>query len=238
MSQVEWLEAIGMKLEEVPKKIILEGTWWHKTRYPVRLAYLEKVRELKFPDMYLGSFEGERVMFCCAYGASRAVEPVHIFAILGSTKVIQIGSCGSLQENVQTGDVVIPTISIIGEGASRYYGQEEKATSTNSLAMDAKVAFSKLGIKAHLGSHISTSSLLQQSDEMIHDWRNRNLLGVDMETSAVFSAAEKFRMERVSMLFVWDELLKGRTWLHEFTETEKARQDFANQAIYEVALKL
>ena len=37
MTKAAWLAAIGMSAEEVPEKIILEGTWWSKDRYPVRL---------------------------------------------------------------------------------------------------------------------------------------------------------------------------------------------------------
>jgi purine-nucleoside phosphorylase len=59
-----------------------------------------------------------------------------------------------------------------------------------------------------------------------------------METSAVFSAAEYFDMQRVSMLFVWDELLEGRTWLHEFSAEEQKRQSEANKLIFEAALKI
>ena len=238
MTQSEWLDAIGMLPSEVPEKIILEGTWWHKTRYPMRLEYLTNVRELKFPDMYLGSFNGEKVMFCCAYGAPRAVEPVHIFALLGSKKVVQIGSCGGLQNYIQTGDVVIPSTSLIGEGASQYYGQNIQSTSTAFLVKKAVKKLSARGFKTHTGPHVTTSSLLQQSDQQVEEWNLRGLLGVDMETSAVFSAAEKFQMERISLLYVWDELLKGRTWLHEFSDSEKKRQMDANVAIYEIALEL
>jgi hypothetical protein len=45
-------------------------------------------------------------------------------------------------------------------------------------------------------------------------------------------------MQRVSMLFVWDELLEGRTWLHEFSVEEQKRQSEANQLIFEAALKI
>lgn len=238
MSQDEWLTAIGMRSDEVPEKIILEGTWWHKERYPARLEYLTKVRELKFPDMYLGQYEGSSVMFCCAYGAPRAVEPVHIFGILGTKKVIQIGSCGGLQPNIQTGDIVIPTISHIGEGASQYYGQSVSSTATTGLVEMANRKLINLGLKTHLGAHVSTSALLQQSDEQVGIWQQAGLLGVDMETSAVFSAAEYFNMQRVSMLFVWDELLNHRTWLDEFSTVEKSKQTEANRAIFEVALKI
>ena len=238
MSQNEWLSAIGMTSSEVPEKIILEGTWWHKSRYPMRLEYLSNVRELKFPDMYLGEYQGQKIMFCCAYGAPRAVEPVHIFGVLGSKKVIQIGSCGGLQKSIKTGDVVIPTSSFIGEGASQYYGQSTKSTPTHSLVDSAQAALSSFGPTTHLGPHISTSALLQQPVDQIKRWEEAGLFGVDMETSAVFSAAEYFDMQRVSMLFVWDELLEGRTWLHEFSVEEQKRQSEANRLIFEAALKI
>ena len=167
MSKDEWLTAIGMTVDEIPEKIILEGTWWQKERYPVRLEYLTKVRELKFPDMYLGEYEGSKVMFCCAYGAPRAVEPVHIFGVLGTKKVIQIGSCGGLQPNIQTGDIVIPTTSFIGEGASQYYGQLVSSTATQGLVESADRVLTNLGLKTFVGAHISTSALLQQSDEVV-----------------------------------------------------------------------
>lgn len=238
MSKDEWLTAIGMTPDEVPNKIILEGTWWYKERYPARLEYLTKVRELKFPDMYLGEHEGSTVMFCCAYGAPRVVEPVHIFGLLGTRKVIQIGSCGGLQPTIQTGDVVIPTTSFIGEGASQYYGQTISSSATKELVTIADRALTSNGLKTHVGRHISTSALLQQSDEQIGKWQQRGLLGVDMETSAVYSAAGFFNMQRVSMLFVWDELLNHRTWLDEFSTVEKSRQLEANRLIFEVALTL
>lgn len=238
MSKSEWLSAIGMSSAEVPRKIILEGTWWQKTRYPMRLEYLSSVRELKFPDMYLGEFEGNKIMFCCAYGASRAVEPVHIFGLLGTEIVVQIGSCGGLQEQVRTGDVVIPTTSVIGEGASQYYNKLISSTATEYLVESVNRTLTTLGLKTHAGRHISTSALLQQSDKQITKWQLEGLLGVDMETSAVYSAAEYFDMQRVAMLFVWDELLSYRTWLDEFSISEKSRQFEANRTIFEVALKL
>lgn len=238
MTKADWLAAIGMSAEEVPEKIILEGTWWSKDRYPVRLEYLTNVRELKFPDMYLGEYKGDKVMFCCAYGASRVVEPIHIFGILGTKKVIQIGSCGGLQPNVITGDIVIPSTSIIGEGASQYYGHSIESIASPDLLDKANHQLISRHLTTHLGSHISTSALLQQSDKQIREWKQKGLLGVDMETSAVYSAATYFNMKRVSMLFVWDELLKNRTWLDEFSVTEKIRQTKANLAIFEVALQL
>ncbi|PPR22505.1 MAG: hypothetical protein CFH38_01161, partial [Alphaproteobacteria bacterium MarineAlpha10_Bin1] len=61
-------------------------------------AITDKIEELtkQFPNMYLGSYHNQTILFCCAYGAPRAVEPVHIFGSMGTPTVIQIGSCGGL----------------------------------------------------------------------------------------------------------------------------------------------
>jgi purine-nucleoside phosphorylase len=59
-----------------------------------------------------------------------------------------------------------------------------------------------------------------------------------METSAVFSAARHFGMQAVSMLFVWDDLLRNRSWLDPFPPNEKLAQDRANAVLMDVALEI
>lgn len=233
-----WLECAGLTEDEIPDLLILEGTWWHKERYKMRLAYLNDVRELKFPDMFLGSYKDKKVMFCCAYGAPRAVEPIHAFGSIGTKHVIQIGSCGGLQEGVVTGDILLSERAKIGEGASQYYGKTDFSEATPKLVEQARVSFETRGFKVHQGLHLTTSALFAQPPERVKAWQHAGYLGVDMETSAVFSAASVFEMEAVSLLFVWDELLNDRTWLDTFSPEETKRQEDANRAIFEVALEL
>lgn len=236
LSREGWLQALGLSEEEIPKLIILEGTWWHKERYEVRLAYLSDVRELKFPDMYWGRYKNKPVMFCCAYGAPRAVEPVHVFGSLSTKAVIQIGSCGALQRGVRTGDIILPERAVIGEGASQYYGGAGLSVATPELLDTAQKMFEARGFTTHRGLHLTTSALFPQSKELIQQWLESGYLGVDMETSAVFSAARHFGMQHASFLFAWDELLKERTWLDTFSPEETERQRLANIALFEVAL--
>lgn len=236
LTRAGWLEAMGLQKEEVPELVILEGTWWHKVRYPARLAYLDEVRELAFPDMYWGRYMGEPVVFCCAYGAPRAVEPVHAFGSVGTRTVVQIGSCGGLQPRLKTGDILLPERAIIGEGASQYYGGHGASEATPALVEVASRRFAERGFTVHRGLHLTTSALFMQPPERIQAWRDAGYLGVDMETSAVFSAAAHFNMRAAALLFVWDELLQGRTWLDPFSMEEAERQQRANSALFEVAL--
>lgn len=238
LSRDGWIKVAGLNDQEIPELLILEGTWWHKAHYKMRLAYLDDVRELKFPDMYLGRYRGKSVLFCCAYGAPRAVEPVHAFGLMGTPAVVQIGSCGSLQPEPSTGDIVLPERATIGEGASQYYGKTGQSEASLDLVDRANTAFTHRGFRVHRGSHLTTSALFFQPPERTAAWQKEGYLAVDMETSAVFSAAAYFGMKAASFLFVWDELLKGRTWLDPFTPVETARQADASKAIFEVALEL
>ena len=84
---------------------------------------------------------------------------------------------------------------------------------------------------------MTTSALLAQPAELLAQWSARGLLGVDMETSAVFSAAAAAGVRAASMLFVWDEL-PHRSWTDAFSAAERAAQAGAEQAVFEVALSL
>ncbi len=238
MNRDQWLSALDLGADEVPTRVVLEGSWWQADRNAQRLAVLDDVRELAFPELHLGRSAGEHVLYSCVYGAPRAVEPVHVFGELGTPLVVQIGSCGALQPGIGTGDIVLPETATIGEGASQYYGGVGASAATSSLVDAAEVAFVRRGFRVHRGSLVTTSALLAQPPELVRAWHDAGHLGVDMETSAVFSAAAWFGMQAMSLLFVWDELLAGRSWLDPFPPEERAAQERANAALMDVALEL
>jgi len=236
----DWCRALGLDEGDIPGLVVLEGSWWQKERTAQRLAALDDVRELRFPEYHLGRrpADGMPVLYSCVYGAARAVEPVHVFGDLGTSTVVQIGSCGSLQPQVRTGDVVLPETAAIGEGASQYYGGVGSSMATPELVKLAEADLQACGLRVHRGHHVTTSALFAQPPERVAAWNGAGYLGVDMETSAVFSAARFFGMQAASLLFVWDELLAGRSFLHPYTEAEQAAQARANDVLMEVALGL
>jgi Phosphorylase superfamily len=239
-SPVDWATAMGLEPGETPGVVVLEGSWWRRERTAQRLALLEQPRELAFPDLHLGRRPGDGlpVLYSCVYGAARAVEPVHICGDLGTPIAVQIGSCGSLQPGLRPGDIVLPEVAAIGEGASQYYGGSGGSRADPALLDRAAAAFESRGFRVHRGSHVTTSALLAQPPELVGDWHRAGHLAVDMETSAVFTVAARFGMAAVSLLFVWDDLLAGRSFLHAFDPQEKVAQARANAALMDVALEL
>lgn len=233
MDRTGWLQLLGLAEDEVPQLLVLEGTWWRQRALDTRLPLLTDVRETGMPDLWWGLVDGVPVAYCPAYGAARAVEPVHVLGTCGTPRVVQVGSCGGM--GVPTGEVVVSSRATIGEGASQYYGGVGVSRPTPQLVEQAAAAFGDVPVR--VGPTVSTDALLAQPDELVARWAAEGHLGVDMETSAVFSAARAFGVEAVSLLFVWDEL-PGRAWTDAFTAEESAAQTRANARTFEVALSL
>ncbi|MYD42200.1 MAG: nucleoside phosphorylase, partial [Acidimicrobiia bacterium] len=105
----EWLDALGMDAADIPKAVIMEGSWWRAQRTEWRLSYLDGVRELAFPDMFYGFWQGTPIVYSCVYGAPRAVELAHLFGVLGTPRMVMIGTCGALDPGLATGNVVVPS---------------------------------------------------------------------------------------------------------------------------------
>ena len=118
----EWLAALGMDTPDIPRAVIMEGSWWREQRTAWRLSLLDNVRELAFPDMFHGLWQGIPVVYSCVYGAPRAVELAHLFGVLGTPRMVMIGTCGALDPALATGDVVVPSIAVAREGVAHLYG--------------------------------------------------------------------------------------------------------------------
>ena len=235
MTREQWLDLLGLTPEEVPQLLVLEGTWWRQRALATRLALLTEVRETGMPDLWWGRHDGVPVAFCPAYGSSRAVEPVHVLGVCGTPVAVQIGSCGGLQPQVGTGDLVVSTAATIAEGASQYYGGHQIAYPDGDLVARAAAGFGDLTV--HLGPTVTTDALLAQPPALVSGWAAAGHLGVDLETSAVLSAATAHGMRAASLLFVWDEL-PGRSWTDAFSPAETAAQQRANALVFTVALSL
>lgn len=237
MNRDGWMELIGLEDDEVPRLLVLEGTWWRQEALEKRLPSLTDVRELGVPDLWLGWHGDVPVAYCPAYGSARAVEPVHMLGSVGTPVVVQIGSCGGLQPTLRTGDIVLPERATIGEGASQYYGGKGVATANLGKVTRAASLLAGRGIYAHRGATLTTDALLAQPAALVRQWAKAGHLAVDMQTSAVFSAALAFGMRAAALLYVWDALPR-RSWTEPFTAQEELAHEQASATVWDVALAL
>jgi len=192
VTEREWLLGLGVERHEIPDCVIVEGSWWREERQEWRLGYLTDVRELGFPDIYLGRHGDRTIAFCMAYGAPRAVEIITMFAAIGTRLAIQIGTCGGLQAELEPGDVIVPDTVRCEDGVSHLYGADPSTTfATPSQVERARTLLEARGRTVRVGPHVTFPSLFAESVPMMEAWHSDGLLSVDMETATTLSVAEE-----------------------------------------------
>lgn len=234
----EWQEALGLADADLPIAFISEGTWWREQRTRERLALLDDVQELPFPDIFVGRWHGKPVAYCCAYGAPRAVEVAHLFGSLGADLAVQIGSCGGLQGDLQPGHIVVPDQAVCEEGVARMYGSGDRVQADPQWSERARARLTKRDHIVHGGTHLTWYSIFAQDGRMVEIWHEAGYLSVDMETATTLAVARHFDMAAVAMLVVWDELLRGRSFLDPLTSCQQLEFDRSYEAVFAAALEL
>lgn len=239
MIEQDWWQVTGLTKEHVPEVAVLEGTWWRSDRQRERLALLGDIRELDAPDWFWGTYHGHAVVYASMYGAARAVEPVVILGKLGMPRVVQIGSCGGIAPDAHTGDLLIPDRVAIEEGVSRWYHERDVVTATPALVERAQRIAEGMGIQVLRGTSVTEDTLLgvRPPDDSVERWIAAGYVGVDMETSAVFSAADYLDMERLSLIHIWDEYALQRRWSDPLPPDVHERRRATELAMFEIALR-
>ncbi|MCE2528999.1 MAG: hypothetical protein J4G11_03935 [Acidimicrobiia bacterium] len=238
LSRDEWMGALGIPEADVPHAVILEGSWWREQRTAWRLSRLEDVRELAFPDMFLGYRQGRPVVYSCVYGAPRAVEPAHLFGVLGTPRMVMIGTCGALHAGLSTGDVVVPSVAVAREGVAHLYGASDTVEADPSLSGLGRRRLMERNIRAADSLHLSWVSIFAQSGAMVSAWRDHGYGSVDMEAATLYAVARSSGFAATALLVVWDQLDQDRSFLDPLTEAQQARLDAANEAVFDVALSI
>lgn len=234
----EWLEAMQLAPADVPDAVIVEGSWWREQRTQWRLSKLTDVRELNFPDIFWGRWQDKKIAFCCAYGAPRTVEIIHLFGVLGTKLAVQIGTCGGLQPHLKPGDVVLPSVAIAREGTAHMYDVPDTVMGAAHWLDVAERELQSRQHTVHRGTHMTWSSLFTETPQMMESWHHAGYLSVDMETATTYAVARHFGMSAVSLLVVWDELTSGRRFLDPLSDEEEAALNRANGSVFDVALAL
>ena len=234
----DWLAALGMDPHDIPGTVIMEGSWWREQRTAWRLSLLDEVRELAFPDMFHGRWQGLPVVYSCVYGAPRAVELAHLFGVLGTRRMVMIGTCGALDPALTTGDVVVPSTAVAREGVAHLYGVTDRVDADRPLTERGRMALEARGIRTSDSLHLTWSSIFAQSGAMVEEWRERGYGSVDMEAATLYAVARHFDFEATALLVVWDQLAADRSFLDPLTPGEQARLDVANDAVFKAALTI
>ncbi len=141
-------------------------------------------------------------------GAPYAVMIMETLIAWGCRQVLFFGWCGGMGADVRIGDVVIPTRAEIDEGTSRHYlGPGVGAVApSDALVQQLDGALSGRGVPVHKGGVWTTDAVYRETRAKVARYQKAGVLGVDMETAALFTVARYRQVAVAGVLVVSDEL--------------------------------
>lgn len=152
----------------------------------------------------------------------------------GVKRLIRVGSCGALQENLKLRDVVV-AIGACSDSAlnqRRFRGMTFAPVADAGLMFRAYQAAKRLRISVHFGNIFATDLFYNEVNP--NDWKlfaDFGVLAVEMETAELYTVAAKKEVQALTILQVSDHLVTG-----EHLDA-KARQESFDDMV-KIALKL
>ena len=242
LTRTDWLTILNIPERRVPLVLLVRGTRSLKHWNRLDQRRFTNVLELGTPngildDLFVADLGPYPVAYASVYGAPMASEVVHVFGVLGTRLVIQIGNCGGLADGMATGDLFSASEAYCGDGASHYYTPGEARVSASLDPREWISDESPKNVTLHRGCIYTTSALLAEGTDELESWHRAGCAAVDLETAATFAVAKHFGMDRTSLLYVFDNPRRKESMLLD--DAEKAeRRSKGNALMMELALDM
>ena len=149
-------------------------------------------------------------------------------------KILRIGTCGAIAENVKVRDVILGmsacTTSNINK--TRFMGYDFAPTADFTLLQTAYQAALNKGIKdrVHVAPILSTDEFYGHDEGLEALYAQYGVLGVEMEAAGLYTVAQKYGIQALAILTVSDHLITG-----EATSAKEREQTFTD--MMEIALE-
>ena len=133
-------------------------------------------------------------------GAPQACDTVETLAALGVKRIAAVGMFGAFDPRISLGEILAPEKAFVEEGTSlHYYDSIEYAAPDDRLL---KLTALRAGVNTY--PIVTTDAVYRQTFYKEQIWREKGAVGVDMETSAVFSVSRYLGLRAAALLMVSD----------------------------------
>ncbi len=170
--------------------------------------------------LYTGDLQGHRVSFALVpVGAPATVLRMEEMIACGARVFLGLGTAGSLQSAARVGTHLIPTACIREEGTSAHYvGSDVALGPSPRLVNILQEACRREGVEVLSGPVWTTDAPYREFLTKIEAYHHQGVMGVDMETSAMYALGQVRRVDVCNLLVVSDEL--WQEWRPAFGQPE------------------
>lgn len=184
---------------------------------------------------FTGDYNGKRIS---VQGTGMGMPSISIYVTelikdYGCKNLIRIGSCGSIQENVNVRDIIFAIGASTDSNINKqiFKGMDFSATANFDLLLNAHTIAKKNDVTCHVGNVLTSDVFYNYDREFYKVWKDFGVLAVEMEANALYSICANYGVNGLAILTVSDSILTG-----EATSSEEREKTFHD--MMEVALNL
>lgn len=209
---------------------------------PLRAQYIaehylndaKRVCDVRNMYGYTGLYHGKRLSVM-AHGMGIPSVSIYVHELINVFAVknlIRIGTCGAIDPEVNLRDVIVATGAGTSSSVNRqsFGGYDYAAVPDFELLRCCWQVAQEHQISTHFGNTFTNDLLYDKPDGMLELLRKMNILAVEMETSAFYTIAARYRAKALSILTASVNSFTGEQ------TSAKERQTTLNQMI-ELALE-
>lgn len=168
---------------------------------------------------YTGEFQGRRVS---VMGSGMGMPSISIyahelFAHFAVQRIIRVGTCGALHEDMRLGDLVLATAASTDSAMNRerFSGWDLAAAADFAMLRRAWDAAQGAGLRVRSGEVFSTDWFYHPDPGFLDKVRALGILALDMETAALYALARQHGRRALTVLTVSDVIPTGASFTPE-----------------------
>lgn len=148
-----------------------------------------------------------KIAIAVSQGAPMVVDLAERYVTSGVKYIVRIGTTGSLVDELNLGEVMVPYAAIKDEGTSKFYiHQNAPAIADIELSQRISEQIRKKGKIVHQGISWSTDGRWKENDQMVKDYTASGATAGDMESSALFAFGLEKKVSVVSVSMLSDDI--------------------------------
>ncbi len=173
---------------------------------------------------YTGTYKGVPVsVMASGMGMpSMGIYSYELFTEYGVDNILRIGSAGALVADVKLRDIILAMGASTNSNFASQYGLDGTFAPTASypLLTAAANAAKTVGAPFHVGNILTSDTFYRDNAERANEaWRKMGVLGVEMETAALYMTAARTGKRALAILTVSDSLVTGEELPAEARQT-------------------
>lgn len=227
---------IGAKQGDIASTVLLPGDPMRAKHFAeTLLTETTCFNEVRGMLGFTGSYQGKRVSVMGS-GMGMPTLSIYVNELIneyGVKTLIRVGTCGALQPHLNVGDIILPMTSSTNSHVNRirFQGMDYAPCASFDLLMRAYQAALRKTDRVFVGNMFSSDTFYNDDPDWWKVWADYGALVVEMETTALYTLAAKFKVDALSVLTVSDSLAT-----EESSSPEQRQKSFTTMA--EIALEI